>query len=313
MPRDMVLVAHKTVNAILIAMGGRSTRLGIMSSRIRTRTLGWVTAAWTAVVAAVLVWQTIRYNGLVGWLAEWQFKTFDRFFPVATVVLLTALLALPFAVILFVRLRKAYRGGEEGLQSQLIERAALASVFFNFGIIASAVIAVALFFIGLAQGSIAEKPVSVNLSQLVERGTRGPLLEGKVKLKGTVLLDRIGYYREGFVFTSRELWVAPVVTDARSNDFTTFVQIKRAKATDPRTTEIIGYLKSEGVPGGLAQLYTNSGYAVAGKPNLIYSDLRSVRWPYWSAASDFAVLLLLLSVGAIFHNRYRKKLAGQIG
>ncbi|NJS14790.1 MAG: hypothetical protein HC788_09520 [Sphingopyxis sp.] len=264
-------------------------------------------------MAAVLVWQTIRYNGLVGWLAEWQFKTFDRFFPVATVVLLTALLALPFAVILFVRLRKAYRGGEEGLQSQLIERAALASVFFNFGIIASAVIAVALFFIGLAQGSIAEKPVSVNLSQLVERGTRGPLLEGKVKLKGTVLLDRIGYYREGFVFTSRELWVAPVVTDARSNDFTTFVQIKRAKATDPRTTEIIGYLKSEGVPGGLAQLYTNSGYAVAGKPNLIYSDLRSVRWPYWSAASDFAVLLLLLSVGAIFHNRYRKKLAGQIG
>jgi hypothetical protein len=283
-----------------------------MSSRIRTRTLGWVTAAWSSVVAAVLVWQTVRYNGLVGWLAEWQFRTFDRFFPVATIVLLTALLALPFAAALFARLRKAYRGGEEGLRSQLIERAALASVFFNFGIIASALIAVALFFVGLAQGSIAEKPVAVNLSQLAERGAGGPLMEGKIKLKGTVLLDRVGYYREGFLFTSRELWVAPVVTNAGSNDFTTFVQIKRTKAADPRTMEITGYLKSEGVPGGLAQLYTNSGYAVTGKPNLIYSDLRSVRWPYWSAAGDFAVLLLLLSVAAIFHNRYRRKLAGQI-
>lgn len=310
MHQDMVLVVLRAVSAIKIRQ--RQAGLGSMTSRIRTRTLGWVTAAWTALVAAILVWQTIRYNGVVGWLAEWQFRAFDRFFPVATIVLLTALLTLPFVAVIFIRLRREYRRGGATLESMLTERAALASVFLKFGIITSALIAAALFFVGLAQGSIAEKPVALNLNRPAGQDADRPFAEGKVKLKATVLLDRVGYYREGFIFTSRELWVAPVVTDAQAKAFTTFVQIKRSKAEEPQAMEIVGYLKNESVPGGLARLYSNAGYTVVGKPNLIYADLRSVRWPYWSAAGDFAVLLLLLSMAAVFHNRYRKKLAAQI-
>lgn len=274
-----------------------------MASRIRTRTLGWVTAAWIGAVTAVLVWQTVRYNGIVGWLAEWQFQTFDRFFPVATVVLLTALLSLPFAALIFVRLRKRYRAEDAVPSRNLIDKTVIASIFFKFGIAASAGIAAVLFFVGLAQGSLAEKPVPVKLSQLSAENLEA---EGKVKLRATVLLDRIAYYREGFIFTSRELWVAPLVTDPQSRDFTTFVQVSRSKAEDPRLVETVGYLKPEGIPGGLAQLYRNSGYRVSEKPHLIYANLRSVRWPYWSAAADFAVLLLMLTFAAMIHNRFRK-------
>lgn len=303
---DMVLVEHSVVQ--VIELPGRPVGVSNMASRIRTRTLGWVTAAWMGLVAAVLVWQTVRYNGIVGWLAEWQFRTFDRFFPVATVVLLTALLSLPFAVLIFVRLRKSYRAGPASSSRHLLDKTAIASVFFKFGILASAGIAVVLFFVGLAQGSLADKPVVVNLDTLAAGSPTQKGAEGRIRLRATVLLDRVGYYREGFLFTSRELWVAPLVSDPETKAFTTFVQVNRTKAEDPRQVEIVGYLKPESIPGGLAQLYRNAGYRVSEKPNLIYADLRSVRWPYWSAAADFAVLLLILSLAALFHNNYRKRL-----
>lgn len=282
-----------------------------MSNSIRTRTLGWVAAAWSAVVASVLVWQTIRYSGVVGRLAEWQFRTFERFFPVATIVVLTAILTLPFAVLIMMRFRKAAKRGRAHSQSELLAGTGIAATFLTVGIVTSAVIAVALFFAGMAQGSIAEKPVAVSLEQLANSKEHGSVPEGPVKIKGTVLWDRAGFYREGFIFTSRELWAAPIVTGDGSRYLAVFVEISHPRDSAPRPSEFEGYLKSEGVPGGLAQLYINSGYAVSGKPHLIYRDLRSARWPYWSAAGDFAIMLLLLTVAAIYHNRFRRKLAAQ--
>lgn len=308
MHRDMVLVGNRAVPGIDFRNGEQGRA---MSNSIRTRTLGWVAAAWSAVVASVLVWQTVRYNGVVGWLAEWQFRTFERFFPVATIVVLTAILTLPFAVLITMRLRKAGKRGHAHSQSELLARTGIAATFLTVGILTSAIIAAALFFAGMAQGSIAEKPVAVNLEQLAKSGENDSVPEGPVKIKGTVIWDRAGFYREGFIFTSRELWAAPIVTGDGSKDLSVFVEISRPRNSSPRPNEFEGYLKSEGVPGGLAQLYINSGYAVSSKPHLIYRDLRSARWPYWSAAGDFAILLLLLTVAAIFHNRFRKKLAAQ--
>jgi hypothetical protein len=280
-----------------------------MNSNIRTRTLGWIAAVWSAIVAVVLVWQTVEYRGVVAWLAEWQFSTFDRFFPVATIAILTAILTLPFVVMITLRLRRASRNLELGGQSNLLQRATIVSVFLKAGIGASALAAVALFGLGLSQGSIAEKPVNLKLSALSSPSDDLPIADGRVKLRATVLLDRLGFYKEGFLFTSRELWVAPVVTDIADDEFATFVQVERSKAGNPEALQVVGYLKKKSVPGGLAKLYANSGYSVSQKPNLIYADLRSARWPYWSAAADFAVLLLLLTVAAIFHNRYRKKMS----
>ena len=278
-----------------------------MTGTIRTRTLGWVTAAWIALVAAVLVYQTVRYNGVVGWLAEWQFRTFEQFFPVATIVVLTALLSVPFAAVILLRLRQSDRIGSAATASHLLHNTEIASVFLKFGIFVTGGIAAALLVIGFAQGTLSDKPVPLSLEKLSDaRARKGA--EGKVRLRATVMLDRIGYYREGFLFTSRELWVAPVVSDPRTKTFTTFVQVNRPTAETARQVDVVGYLKTESIPGGLAQLYRNSGYVVEGKPHLIYADLRSVRWPYWSAAADFAVLLLILSLAALFHNYYRKRL-----
>lgn len=305
---DMVLVVNRAVPGIDFSHGKQGRA---MSNRIRTRTLGWVSAAWSAVVASVLVWQTVRYNGVVGWLAEWQFRTFDRFFPVATIVILTAILTLPFVILITVRLRKAGKQGQVHSQSELLARTGIAATFLTVGIVTSAALAVALFFAGMAQGRIAEKPVAVNLNKLANSDGKGAVPEGPVKVKGTVLWDRAGFYREGFIFTSRELWAAPIVTGKDTSKLNVFIEVSRPKDSTPRSGEIEGYLKSEGVPGGLAQLYINSGYSVNSKPHLIYRDLRSARWPYWSAAGDFAILLMLLTVAALFHNRFRKKLAAQ--
>jgi hypothetical protein len=280
-----------------------------MSRNIRTRTLGWIAAVWSAIVVIVLVWQTVEYRGVVAWLAEWQFRTFDRFFPVATVVLLTAIMALPFVVMIALRLRRASRSVDAVGTSDLLQRAAIVSIFLKCGMGMSALAAVGLFGLGLSQGSISEKPLIVKLSDISSPSGDLQIADGRVKLRATALMDRLGFYKEGFLFTSRELWVAPVVTDLSDDQFTTFVQVSRSKAGTPQALQIVGYLKMESVPGGLAKLYANSGYSVTQKPNLIYADLRSARWPYWSAAADFAILLLLLTAAAIFHNRYRRRMS----
>lgn len=278
-----------------------------MKGKIRTRTLGWVATAWIGMVASVLVYQTVRYAGVVGWLAEWQFRTFEQFFPVATIVVLTALLSLPFALLILLRLRKSEKMRNTGAAEHLAENTVIASVFLRFGIALTGGIAAVLFFVGLAQGTLSDKPVRVSLQQL-SGGSASDGAKGRVELRATVMLDRLGYYREGFLFTSRELWVAPVVADPQAKSFTTFVQVSRSMAKEPQQMNMVGYLKPEGIPGGLAQLYRNAGYRVTEKPHLIYADLRSARWPYWSAAADFAILLLFLSVAAVIHNRYRKRL-----
>ena len=260
---------------------------------------------WALIVTSVLVWQTVEYRGIVAWLAEWQFRTFERFFPVATITILLFLLVLPFAILIGARLRRSTKRDLYSNREKASHRATLFALFLNAAMLVCGASAMVLFTIGLTQGNIAEKPRQVEFSALAAAETEGP-----VRLKGTVLLNRLGFYREGFVVTSRELWVAPLVADEGSRQIEVFVQVARGDAGTPSTDAFEGYLKRRSVPGGLVQLYQNAGYDVAERPHIIFADAAAARWPYWSAASDLVILLVLLAIVAVFHKRYRKKLAG---
>ncbi len=276
-----------------------------MKGRVRTRTLGWIALVWALIVTSVLVWQTVEYRGIVAWLAEWQFRSFDRFFPVATIAILVFLLTLPFAILIGLRLRRSARRDVYSNREKASHRASLFALFLNAAMVVCGATAMVLFVIGLAQVNVTEKPRQVELSDLAMGETDGP-----VRLRGTVLLNRLGFYREGFVVTSRELWVAPLVADEGSRQIEVFVQVARGNAGAPSSDAFEGYLKRRSVPGGLVQLYQNAGYDVTERPHIIFADAAAARWPYWSAASDLVILLVLLALVAVFHRSYRKKLEG---
>ncbi|MGB3472823.1 MAG: hypothetical protein WBA51_18555 [Erythrobacter sp.] len=278
-----------------------------MKGRVRTRTLGWITVVWAVLVSTVLVWQTVQYRGIVAWLAEWQFRSFDRFFPVATVTILVFLLTLPFAILIALRLRRSAKRDVYSNSEKALHRASLFALFLKAGMALCAGVAAMLFVLGLAQDSVAEKPRKLDLAALSESSSEGP-----VQLRGTVLLNRLGFYREGFVITSRELWVAPLVVNDRSQKIEVFVQVARGDAGVPAADAFEGFLKRRAVPGGLVQLYQNAGYEVAERPHIIFADAAAARWPYWSAASDLVILLVLLGVLWGFHRRYRRNLERSI-
>ena len=275
-----------------------------MKTRLRTRTLGAVTLGWAAIVAAVLVWQIYTYSGIMKILAEWQFRSFDRFFPITTTAILLLLLTLPLLIIISLRLRRIAKREVYADVKRASVRAGYFARFLNIAFGASAVCAIVLAAIGFSQGSVVEK------EQLVEIDQAGAqVAEGPAELRGTVLLDRIGFYREGFVITKRELWLAPIVRNTDTRELGFFVQVSRRDAGVPRSGTFTGVLERRAVPGGLAQLYRNAGYTLTEKPHILFADANAARWPFFSAAADFVILALLLGVVMIFHRRHRRKLA----
>ena len=63
--------------------------------RVRTHQIASFTLLWAILIVLVLSWQAFAYRGLVAWLAELQFDYLRRFYPLATVALITFLLVLP--------------------------------------------------------------------------------------------------------------------------------------------------------------------------------------------------------------------------
>lgn len=274
-----------------------------MMKRLRTQTIGWIATAWTVIVVAFLVWQTINYRGIVAILAEWQFATFDRFFPIATIAILLFLLTLPFTILIALRLRRTSRSRREAKIERSLYRAGLFNRFLAICVIASVAIAGVLTVLGLSVGGFSNKARTVAIADPNTPRTGGPAI-----LNGTVLYDRMGFYREGFVITSRELWVAPIVRTIDSEQIAFFVETQHAKAGQPRAGSFEGVLRRRAMPGGLATLYRNSGYSVPRETYVLFSSQASAQWPYLSASADFFLMALFFGIVLLLHRRHIRKL-----
>lgn len=276
------------------------------ANRISVRMLVYIALAWGVLVCAVLAWQAYTYRGVFAAMAEWQFRAWDRMFPVATIGLTTLLLQLPFLLIILFRLRARRRKRGPIRLKTVIARESLGVRIL--GILAGLALLIAgiLVVLGLTASGVAEKPAGLTSLANTSRGS-GDF----VRTRGLVRMDRIGYYRERFVFVGRDLWVAPVTSGDDDREISVFVEVTpRTKASEPEAREVEGIVRPAAVPGGLRRLYEYEGYAVSPDAHVIFSSRASAQWPYFSAAGDIAIgalLALLLACGLLWHVRRLSK------
>lgn len=274
-------------------------------ARYSVHRIAWFATAWGLVVIAVLVWQSYSYTGVFAWLAEWQFRRFDRMFPVATIFLLTSLLILPALLLIGWRLRKRRRLYGRASLGLLILRgtflgkwlAILSGLFF--------LVAVGLAMFGLSMLSGDDQPVR-NLSLANPSLSAGR----EVQALAWVRSDRVGYYRERLIFTERDLYVAPLTAGESPSDIQVFLEVSPAKeAVAAKRRVIKGFLREAALPGALERLYQDAGYRIKRPTYLVFKAGASARWPYLSAAADLAMIGLLLALGALLTRRHIRALS----
>ena len=270
-------------------------------SRKTTRILVAIALVWAIVVVAVLVWQAVTYTGFFAFLAEWQFRHWDRMFPIATIALVTGLLSLPFIVLLIVRMRR--RRKHYGRLEPKAVRTRDTRIVRGLGVLigACALGALLLAIAGLSIGNLTDKPRNMTPADVPSDGAAW------VNMRGSVRYDRIGYYRERFLFFGRDLYVAPLVSANGSAPLKYFVEIPpRSRGSEAESRTVTGIMRRASLPGGLERLYRNEGLRIDNPTYVIFSERTSARWPFLSAAGDLMLLALLAAIGLIlirFHMR----------
>lgn len=272
--------------------------------KLRTTTIGSITVAWAIFLLSIMAFQTYTYTGMIAQLAEWQFRTFDRFFPVATISLLTGLLVLPLAIVLLLRLRQYARGRAVPL-TETIRRASVGQNFHKFVFALTSIGAFLLFTIGMTAVGLNEKPYRLSVS-----ASPPASIAGLATLDATVRYDRLGYHQDRFLFRGRDLWLAPAVANnSRSIRYLVQVPPQRARAS---TRQIMsGYLRPRALPGGLKRLYQNAGYTFNEPTYVLFQSKRDIRWPWFSAAGQLAIMSIVSSIFWLLGRRQIKELKGQ--
>lgn len=264
------------------------------SNAFPIRNLVWLTLVWATLVGAVLIWQSYNYTGFFAWVAEQQFRLFDRLFPTATILLVVFILSLPLLILIALRLRRRHKKYGSPSAREVLARDISLRKVLGFIAIAAFVGAAILMLIGQSIGSLTDKPIA-NLSFQ----TGAAPTSGYIDTRALVLTDRISFYREALPLAGRTLYVVPVVENADSKAIKYFLEIPKQDAEPAQRRDISGFMKAQSVPGGLAQLYENAGYDISEPTYIIFEDHISARWPWFSAAGTATVAGLLLLLGVL--------------
>lgn len=264
---------------------------------VSTRMLLFLLVAWTLVVVSLLVWQAYVYRGLFAAIAEWQFRQWDRMFPIATIILVTFLLQIPFLILIGLRLRQRRRKFGPARTDVVIHREKLAARIIGAVSALAVLAALVLVMLAFTVGGVGDKP-STTMS--IRDGTSH--VNQQVRTRGLVRYDRIGFYHERLLITGRDLWVAPIVRSADDRTIRYFMEVPRdSEASPAQAREVTGIVRRAAVPGGLRKLYEYEGYSVPEPAYVIFASRASARWPFYNAAIDLVigalvglVLILLL-------------------
>jgi len=263
----------------------------------------WAAAAWAAIVSAILTWQAFEYRGLYAWAAEWQFRHFDRMFPVATIVLFTALLSLPFLLLIGFRVWRQRQLYGRPKAADRLQREEQISWLLGVSSVFALLLSLLLLAMALAVGGLSEKPAAT-----LSLTSAADVPNGMTTARGWLLLDRKGFYTESALFGRRDLMVAPLVASGGDNHIRYFVQIDKLDHQEPQFRSVEGLLRRKSLPGGLETLYENSGYVIDRPTYILYDSRAAARWPLLSAAADLAFFAFLFGVGFGLHRLHLRKL-----
>ncbi|MFN4019882.1 MAG: hypothetical protein ACK4IC_05135 [Erythrobacter sp.] len=256
---------------------------------VSTRMLVFLLVAWTLLVVSILAWQAYAYRGPFAAMAEWQFRQWDKMFPVATIILVTFLLQIPLLILIGLRLRQRRRKFGPAGGALVIRREKLAAGIVGFISAIALLAAVMLTILGFTIGGISEK---ASITASINDGKTH--VNQMVRMRGLARFDRIGFYRERVLITGRDLWVAPLLSSTDDRTIRYFVEVPRGtKASPAELRNVTGIVRRSAVPGGLRKLYEYEGYSVPQPAYVLFTSRASARWPFFNAAIDLVIVALV--------------------
>lgn len=267
-------------------------------------------AAWSVLVALVLLWQAVTYRGLMAFAAEWQLNEFGNYYPVLTFLALIVLFVLPALLLL-----RTKHAGRQQLESVTELRRAEAftrrSSRVAFGVAAICVCASVISLVLMAllpSASGAPQRISVN-----DAAPAQPR-EGPTELVGQVLYNRTSAFEEDLWVAHRSTRFAPMIEEgADESAIRYFVELSPADRSIPNggTASKRGILKGGALPGELVRLYRYAGFRIHPNHYVLFASAATMRWPYQAAAVECLVAGVLVSmVGAVvlFRRRHLTRL-----
>lgn len=266
-----------------------------LNSQKRTATI--VSALWLAMLAGMFVWQATQYQGVVGLLAEWQYRVLDHYYPGITIAGLGLFFSLPLILMLLILWRRWRRKNEEvgDPVAHMLNASTRLRRWCNalsvFAAAAAALVLVLAYF-------LPKEGMPVHLIDV--RAAQSPKIpEGSATVIGPVDMDALVRFDDTALLFHRRLYFAPIRYRVNGEALPArfFVQVEE-RADLPRhfVPLVSGVLAQSALPGDVAQLYRNIRYPVSERPYLLYKDGATLRWRYYMLASQIALVALLLKL-----------------
>ena len=271
-------------------------------ARIRTHWLIWLPRLWVGLVAVLLLWQCVNYNGIWALAAEWQFNVLGTYHPTITYLLLLLLLSSPMIVLRWLgRRRQVQTETSQGLEVRQLRRAIGATRAFR-NVLAAAAIVVGLGALVTGASAFLLPAADGPVRRVVVTGTEVTPPLGPVELQGRVLYDKVAAFNQDLLITHTSVRFAPVVGEGASqSNFRFFVELPAEgpprKADTPTLRQ--GVLRQGGLPGELVRLYRYAGFAVTPDCFVLFQSTASMRRPYFIDMVEFLIFSLLFGVLAL--------------
>ncbi len=269
----------------------------------------WIANAWIGIATLYALITAFSYRGLYSFLAEIQFSWIDRYFPVATALLIVGVLSLPLLLIFWFRKRRHKdqmpEQDEIANEAEALWRRRLLSAWLA-GLCAIAVFYQLATIINLPSedGQTAE----FSATDIAAGFDDGLEMDGPARINGgTIRTDIVSYLEDGILFSGLNRKFAPVQAAAlpETAPITLFLEVK-VEEGEAAPFQVIseGVLQRKAIPPEIRSLYRSQGLNVSSDAFVLYEDSSTmlIRPLLYGGAA-----LLLLVIFAFIARSARRK------
>ena len=284
---------------------GKSIGLQSRDTQKNKRTERFIFSTVFVIVAGLILWQAVDYFGIVGWLAELQFKLLKSYYPPFTFLILLALVCSPFILYrIIARLRSddKHRSPETRRWRSVTRATRLMRTLFWL----TAACAIAAIVSLVMISDLPSDTGDVNHVTVGTPSAVSPVL-GKTELDGDVNTKETAAFYAHVPTLTNATYFAPLSAHQGAGSVVHyFVEMQRT--SNPKAEFIpthVGVLARNALPGEIMAIYHGAGYRVEKPYYVLYATAQSMRMPYYIFAAEFGGAALLFLVFGFLQRWHR--------
>jgi len=269
-----------------------------------------------AALATFLAVETWSYDGLIYWLAEWQFDRFGRYFPSFTIVLLLALAAILLIIARMIRLRLQGKREEQPVdddrtrEGKALGQLGFARRFFSVFTALALTAGLSTLIHYLQLPGPTKAVATINLAS----SAPSQLKEGSVVIRGIQAIGPIARTSEDITFDRSSVYLVPVGQTRLENGSAAANLFVQVLGNDRRDVplEVRGVLRRNALPSEVAVMYRAAGFPVMSDSSIVFLDADASRKPSLNVLITFAVLALVGGLFALAARRRERRFAERL-